>query len=206
MDQELFQIEADQLLAAEEIGFLLRHILEIGVVQAAGEAVPGLHDDVGQKVSLGAVGLEQPFPEEFHGLAWAVKRNDHQIGGDAFYRLYIVEFSGLVEEDLPFFENGEGVSGGDAHLAFVHEDKFPEIMAFSCEGEVAHIFKIMDAVDPLNGNGILQIHTVIRHKSASPGSCCLVWQERCFSVFLSLYKRRKKKAKEKCGLCKLRKI
>ena len=196
MDQELFQIEAYQLFTAEEIWLFLGHVLEIGVVQAAGKTTPGLHDNVGQKIPLCAVCLEQTFPEEFHSFAMAVERDDHQVGGDPFYCFYIVEFAGLMEEDLAFLENGEGVSGGDAHLSLVHEDKFPEVMAFFREGEVAHIFKVMNAVDPFNGNGIFQIHTVICHKPASPGPCFLFCKSAVSLFFFHYIRGRRKKQKK----------
>ena len=174
MDQEVLQVEADQLLRPELLRLLLGHVLEIGVIQPAVKAVPGFYDNVCQEVALRLVHLEDLLPEKVHGRAVALERYDHQVGGAVARGLHGVELAGLVEGHLPPVQDHMPVPAGDSHIPLVHADELPEVVGFPWKFKVAHIFKIVDAVQLSHGDGVLQVNSDIGHGvRLLPFSLCL---------------------------------
>ena len=163
MDQEMFQIETDQLLCAEHIRSLPGHILEVGIVQPAVEAAPRFDDDAGQDVALRLVDLQRLPAEEGHSLVFAVEGDYDQVRGDLPRCLYAVEFIRLVKCDVAPFQRRSLTACGHIHFSLIHAQKFPEIMCFPLEREIAHILKIMYTVNLIYRDRFSQNYSIVSH-------------------------------------------
>lgn len=163
MQQKMLQMKPDELLRSEGGGEAFLHMCQVGIVQPAGEAVPRLYDDLRQQVSLQFVHPEDLLLEEAHHMAGRGKGYDDQIRRRRTRCLHGMKFVGLVEDNVPFLENVGIPAGGDADLALIYIQEFPEVVGFPLEREITHVFKIVYAIKLFNMNGIFEIHTDITH-------------------------------------------
>ena len=173
MDQEVLQVQADELLGPELLRLLAGHILQVGVVQTAVEAAARFDHDIRQQVPLRLIHLQDLPPEKFHGGAVALEGDDHQVGGAVAGGLHVVELPGLVEGHLAPVQDDVPVSARHSHIPLVHADKLPEVVGLPGKFEIAHIFKVVDAVQLSHGDGILQVYPDIGHTRASFLFCFL---------------------------------
>ena len=54
-----------------------------------------------------------------------------------------MEFIWLVKDDISGFESSPGVISTDGNGSFVNIEKLPEVMRFTFEFKIFHIFKIV---------------------------------------------------------------
>ena len=154
MDEKMLQVEADHLLSAKSVRLFCRHILQIGIIQAAVKAASCFNDDIGQDHPFFLIDLKDTVSEKIHGGIRASKRNNDQIGCDSPRCLYAVEFIGLMEGDFAPFQDKLPIPARDGYLPFIYTHKLPEIMGFPWKFKITHIFKIVNAVELFDRYGI----------------------------------------------------
>ena len=159
-DEQLLQSGGKQGLSAERG---LRAALEGsggGVVEGGGKGGAALLHNAGQQASLTRSHKGDQPPEEVHVRAVALKAHHHQVGSHP-HRGEGMKLSGGVEDNLPLEQIMNGVPGGDPHQPFIHIQKLPEIVGLSGKGIVAGIFKVVNGVELLNGQGTFQSEWII---------------------------------------------
>mgnify|MGYP000553257916 CR=1 FL=1 len=64
VDEKMLQVEADHLLSAKSVRLFCRHILQIGIIQAAVKAASCFDDDIGQDHPFFLIDLKDTVSEK----------------------------------------------------------------------------------------------------------------------------------------------
>ena len=153
MDQEVLQVQADELLGPELLRLLAGHILQVGVVQTAGRSSGAPRSRYPPAGSAPSHPPCRIFPRKnsMAGLShW--KEDDHQVGGRCGrWPCTSWNSPGWWKATSPRFRMMCRSPPVTATIPLVHADKLPEVVGFPGEFEIAHIFKVVDAVQLSHG-------------------------------------------------------
>ena len=90
--------------------------------------------------------------EKGHSQRVSGKGHNDKIGRILSNRLDGMKFIWLMKDDIAGIESRPGVIRTDGNRPFINIEEFPEIMRFSLELKIFHIFKIVQGDDCFNIN------------------------------------------------------